>query len=72
MAQQGIVGTAQERADMEEQIPASEFREFMREMREFKEEANKKFDTLIEAGNDRDKQIVDILREMGGIRKRLD
>lgn len=83
MAQQGISGTAQQRADLNEPIPASEFRAFMREMREFKQdqvefnkemrefrrEINQKIDALIQAGNDQDQQIVEILNELGKLRK---
>ena len=97
MSQQGTVGTRAQQADLEEQIPASEFRQFMQEMREFKtemrefktemrefkQETNRKFDTLIQAGeardkkidaliqagNDQDQQIKQVLDELGNLRK---
>lgn len=72
MASQGVVGTRQQRADLNEQIPASEFRKFMQEMQEFKKEANKKSDILIHAGNDRDGQIKRIVEDMGKLRKDIE
>lgn len=69
MTRQRIRGTREQQADLNERIPASEFRQFMQEMREFKKETNQKFDALIQTGNDRDQQLKQILDELGKLRK---
>ena len=84
MAQQGVAGTREQRADLNEQIPASEFREFMQEMREFKNEMREFKNEMHEFKNEMHEfkagvvrvldsiqdDMTDLLKDLGEIRKK--
>ena len=67
MTQQRTVGTREQLADVEEQIPASEFREFMQEMREFKKDITGKVDGLVKDVGSLKRAIGVVAKIAGGI-----
>lgn len=71
MAQQGIAGTVQQRADLEEQIPASELREFMQEMREFRGEMREFKAGVVRVLDSIQDDMKILVDDVGAIRKDL-
>ena len=70
MTRPRLVGTREERADREEQIPASEFRQFMQEMRDFKTDLQEFKEGVVRVLDSIQDDMTILLKDMGEIRER--